>query len=229
LRIADFGLRIGRGRFPGPFDPWQFSVSGIRNPQSAIRNRSFLMSELFFYIFSAVTLLFGAGVVIFRNPVASALSLVVSFTGLAALFITLDAYFIGVIQILVYAGAVMVLFLFIIMLLDIRAEEHRKLNVPAALGGGALALVFMLQLIVVLGQHEFGNQTLKDTPIQFTKAAEVQKLETIKSDLKEGTLPDTKLVGQTLFQTYGLQIQLVGFLLLSGAMGVVILSKREVS
>ncbi len=187
------------------------------------------MSALFFYIFSGIAVLFAAGVVIFRNPVASALSLVVSFSGLAALFISLDAYFIGVIQILVYAGAVMVLFLFIIMLLDIKAEEHRKLNVPAAIGGGALALVFMLQLIVVLGKHEFGNQTLKDVPIQYAKAAETQKLETIKSDLKEETLPDTKLVGQTLFQTYGLQIQLVGFLLLSGAIGVVILSKREVN
>lgn len=79
-----------------------------------------------FYIFSAITLLFGVMVVVCRNPVASALSLVVSFAGLAALFVSLDAYFIGVIQILVYAGAVMVLFLFIIMLLDIKAEEHRQ-------------------------------------------------------------------------------------------------------
>ena len=187
------------------------------------------MSETLFYIFSLIAVAFGVGVVAFRNPVASALSLVVSFSGLAALFISLDAYFIGVIQILVYAGAVMVLFLFIIMLLDIRAEEHRKLNVPAAIGGALLALVFMLQLIVVLGKHDFGKQTLADQPIQFTKAAQTQKLETIKSDLKEGVLPDTKLVGQTLFQTYGLQIQLVGFLLLSGAVGVVILCKREVT
>src|ERR1700742_3389452 len=104
------------------------------------------MAAWFFYIFSIITLLFGAGVVIFRHPVASALSLVVSFAGLAALFISLDAYFIGVIQILVYAGAVMVLFLFIIMLLDIKAEEHRKLSIPATVGGGLLALVFLLQL-----------------------------------------------------------------------------------
>jgi NADH-quinone oxidoreductase subunit J len=70
-------------------------------------------------------------VVLNRNPVASALSLVVSFLGLAALFVSLDAFFIGVIQVLVYAGAVMVLFLFIIMLLDVRAEERRKLNLAA--------------------------------------------------------------------------------------------------
>jgi NADH-quinone oxidoreductase subunit J len=187
------------------------------------------MSTLFFYIFALIAVVFGACVVIFRNPVASALSLVVSFSGLAALFISLDAYFIGVIQILVYAGAVMVLFLFIIMLLDIRAEEHRKLNVPAAIGAALLAAVFLLQLCVVLGKNELGSQTLQNTPIQFAKAAEKQKLETIKSDLQRDTLPDTKLVGQTLFERYGLQIQLVGALLLSGAVGVVMLSKREVT
>jgi NADH-quinone oxidoreductase subunit J len=74
------------------------------------------MSPFLFWIFALLMLIFGVAVVINRNPVASALSLVVSFLGLAALFMSLDAYFIGIIQVLVYAGAVMVLFLFIIML-----------------------------------------------------------------------------------------------------------------
>src|ERR1039457_4575734 len=86
------------------------------------------MSPFLFWIFAGLMLVFGAGVVLNRNPVASALSLVVSFLGLAALFMSLDAYFIGIIQVLVYAGAVMVLFLFIIMLLDLRAEKIRKIN-----------------------------------------------------------------------------------------------------
>ncbi len=68
------------------------------------------MSPFLFWIFALLTLIFGAAVVINRNPVASALSLVVSFLGLAALFMSLNAYFIGIIQVLVYAGAVMVLF-----------------------------------------------------------------------------------------------------------------------
>src|SRR5471032_2650980 len=116
------------------------------------------MSDLFFYIFSAVTLLFGAGVVIFRNPVASALSLVVSFTGLAALFFSLDAYFIGVIEILVYAGAVMVLFLFIIMLLDLKAERRRQLSFPVLFGGVAVVAAFVAQLVTVLHRFPAGNQ-----------------------------------------------------------------------
>ena len=72
------------------------------------------MQLILFWAFALLTLVFGGGVVINRNPVASALNLVVSFLGLAALFMLLDAFFIGVIQVLIYAGAVMVLFLFII-------------------------------------------------------------------------------------------------------------------
>ena len=98
----------------------------IYNPRSAIRSPKSIMSPLLFWTFSLLMLVFGVAVVINRNPVASALSLVVSFLGLAALFMSLDAYFIGIIQVLVYAGAVMVLFLFIIMLLDLRAEEGRR-------------------------------------------------------------------------------------------------------
>src|SRR6266571_3943685 len=98
------------------------------------------MSPFLFWTFALLTLIFGAAVVVNRNPVASALSLVVSFMGLAALFVGLDAYFIAVIQVLVYAGAVMVLFLFIIMLLDLKAEEGRKINPVAYAGGGLVTL-----------------------------------------------------------------------------------------
>ena len=97
------------------------------------------MPAFLFWVFAAVMLGFGAAVVINRNPVASALSLVMCFLGLSALFMSLDAFFIGIIQVLVYAGAVMVLFLFIIMLLDLRAEERRKINVVAVVGGAAVA------------------------------------------------------------------------------------------
>lgn len=186
------------------------------------------MPAALFYLFAIITLGFGAMVVICKNPVASALSLVVSFVGLAGLFISLEAYFIGIIQILVYAGAVMVLFLFIIMLLDIKAEEGRKPNVPAVIGGLALAVVFVVQLAVILHHHDAGTRTIKDVPIDYAKAASLAKIETIKTDLEERTLPDVKLVGQELFLRYAFQIQLVGALLLAGTVGVVIMSKREV-
>ena len=77
------------------------------------------MHSLLFYLFSFLAVAGGILLVAFRNPVSSALSMVLSFLGLAGLFIGLNAYFVGIVQILVYAGAIMVLFLFVIMLLHI--------------------------------------------------------------------------------------------------------------
>jgi hypothetical protein len=74
---------------------------------------------------------------------------------LAALFVSLDAFFIGVIQILVYAGAVMVLFLFIIMLLDLKAERRRKFNMSALCGGPIVLILFLIVLSRVC--YSFGN------------------------------------------------------------------------
>src|SRR2546422_4819394 len=102
------------------------------------------MPPFLFWLFASLMLVFGAAVVLNRNPVASALSLVVSFLGLSALFMSLDAFFVGIIQVLVYAGAVMVLFLFIIMLLDIPAEERRQINWLAATGGIGVAAILLV-------------------------------------------------------------------------------------
>src|SRR5689334_10252638 len=102
-----------------------------------------------FWIFSLMMLGFAAAVVLNRNPIASALSLVLSFMGLAVLFVSLDAFFIGTIQVLVYAGAVMVLFLFIIMLFDLRAEARRRMNYFTVAGGLLVAAVFFVQIAMV--------------------------------------------------------------------------------
>src|ERR1051326_2711383 len=89
------------------------------------------LHDFFFSLFAALTLLFGFLVVanpFSRNPVTSAMFLVMTMAALAGLFVTLHAFFIAAVQILVYAGAVMVLFLFVIMLLDLKEEERRHLN-----------------------------------------------------------------------------------------------------
>src|SRR6516162_10710708 len=101
------------------------------------------MPVALFWSFVLIMLFFGVGVVVNRNPVASALSLVVCFLALAALYVSLDAFFLGAIQVLVYAGAVMVLFLFIIMLLDLKTERMRKVNLAALLGGLVVILLFV--------------------------------------------------------------------------------------
>jgi len=139
--------------------------------------------------------------------VASALSLVVSFLGLAALFVSLNAYFIGIIQVLVYAGAVMVLFLFIIMLLDLKAEARRKANVVATVGGIAVALAFVAELTFVLDAYLPGHVRFPALP--------------------DGPHDDVRNLGMTLFTTHNLPLQVVGVLLLVATIGVVILSRRE--
>jgi NADH-quinone oxidoreductase subunit J len=164
------------------------------------------MLTILFWVLSAVMLASAMLVVAFRNPVNSAMSLVLSFIALAALFVTLDAFFIGIIQVLVYAGAVMVLFLFIIMLLDLKAEARRKLNL-AALGGGLTVLGGFVALIV---------QVVKSLPASKEEFPALTR--TGYSDVAD--------VGTTLFSGYNLPFQVIGVLLLVATVGVVILSRR---
>ena len=165
------------------------------------------MSPFLFWIFALVTLIFGAAVVINRNPVASALSLVMSFLGLAALFMSLNAYFIGIIQVLVYAGAVMVLFLFIVMLLDLRAEEARQINWLASAAGLVVALVLFGQIFSVFRHFTIARKAFPPLPAS--------------------TIDDVRNIGATLFGNYNLPFQIVGVLVLVATIGVVLLSKRE--
>lgn len=170
------------------------------------------MSPVLFWLFAVLMLGFGLAVVINRNPVASALSLVVSFLCLAGLFVSLDAFFIGVIQVLVYTGAVMVLFLFIIMLLDLKATQRRKLNTFGALGGAAIAAAFILQLWFVLDRFAVGKLPF---PTLQSGAHTAQQLD------------DVRQVGMTLFTTHNLPFQVIGALVLVATVGVIILSRRE--
>jgi len=165
------------------------------------------MPAALFWIFASFMLFFGVMVVVNRNPVASALSLVVCFLGLAALYISLDAFFLGVIQILVYAGAVMVLFLFIIMLLDLKAERRRQFNLIAMFGGIVVIVLFVKVLFDVCYGFQGGNALFP----------------AIHSD-EHG---DTWLVGMALFQQYKLPLQMIGALVVVASVGAVLLSKRE--
>jgi NADH-quinone oxidoreductase subunit J len=165
------------------------------------------MAPPLFWTFSAIMLLFGLMVIISRNLVTSALSLVVCFMALAALYVSLDAFFIGVIQILVYAGAVMVLFLFIIMLLDLKAEERRRLNLPAFFGG----IVVIALFVKVLFDVSYG---FRDGSASFPA-------------IQHGQRPDVWYIGLTIFQQYKLQLQIIGTLIVVATIGVVVLSKRE--
>lgn len=152
-------------------------------------------------------LAFGLGVVFFRNPVTNAMSLVICFVFLSAIFVMLDAFFIGIIQILVYAGAVMVLFLFIIMLLNIRAERSRRLNFTAIGGGSLVIAAFLGALTKVLSSSAVFQMT--------------------KPPLENPGFSDVQALGLKLFSVYNLPFQVIGVLLLVATIGAVVISKRE--
>jgi NADH-quinone oxidoreductase subunit J len=164
------------------------------------------MSPFLFWFFAFLMLVFGAAVILNRNPIASALSLVICFMGLSALFMSLDAFFIGIIQVLVYAGAVMVLFLFIVMLLDLRAEQLRKINYVAVAGGAAVALALFVQIFFVVRQLKSAGQPFP--PLT-------------------GRTDDVHNIGSLLFSNFNLPFQIIGVLVLVATIGVVVLSKRE--
>jgi len=186
------------------------------------------MPSYLFWLFSTIMLIGAVAVIAFRNPVSSALAMVTCFVGLAALFIGLSAFFVGIIQILVYSGAIMVLFLFIIMLLDLKDEQKRAGNLAPLAAGIVLVAGFFIQLIGVLS-HKLPNQSapLLDKASFATASLGFEKGTKIFESLQNGSLPDVHLIGHTLFTQYNFPLQILGVLLLVATVGVVVLSKRQ--
>ena len=159
------------------------------------------MSDFLFYTFGFLTLASAALVVVSKNPVNAAMCLLLSLIGVAGLFVLLNAALLAFVLLLVYAGAVVALFLFIIMLLDTRPgrqKPFKKTTLAAATIGGALLVVGVLSLY-----HR----------AQFPAAA-------------PGAAPTLKNYAEQLFTTYLLPVQMVGFMLLIAMLGVIVLSKK---
>ena len=164
------------------------------------------MPDMLFLVFAALTLVFGFLVIAnpwSRNPVTSAMFLVLTMVSLAGLFVLLQAFFLAAVQILVYAGAVMVLFLFVIMLLDLKAEERRKIKKAGLLLGVVAAAGFVGILLRSLRGAEL-NPTATPT-------------------LTGGTLD----LGRLLFRQYALPFEVISVLLLVAMIGVILLSKKD--
>lgn len=176
------------------------------------------MLDILFYIFAGITLISALVMVLSPNAVNGAMCMIVSFVGTAALFVLLEAYFLAVLQILVYAGAVMVLFLFIIMLLDVDKDTSSYLKDKMTLGGAIVGFALFAVLIIsaFAGANHLPNPEL--LPV-----AEVPS--------GEGTgIPFTtsaKSFGYSLFTKYMLPFQVTGFLLLAAMIGVIVVSKKH--
>lgn len=199
------------------------------------------MPQPLFYLFAILALLGAGAMVLFKNPVACALSMVGSFVGLAALFIGLNAYFVGTIQILVYAGAIMVLFIFIIMLLDLKSEESRKWKPLTIACGAVIPVIFLAQLLGVMDRSNIEGKAesldlLAAAEAYGTPAVEGEEVapinQRIENNLRDGQLPDVHLIGTALFKgnqggtSHHLPLQVMGVLLLVATIGVVALSKK---
>jgi NADH-quinone oxidoreductase subunit J len=146
------------------------------------------------------------------NPVASALWLIVTLFSLAALFVLLDAQFIAVLQVLVYAGAIMVLFLFVIMLLNLGRPGPTDRKGPVGLAVGLLlagALLVQLGVVPLTGPAP----ALRLAPGAMARAA-----------AEQGLVP---VVARPLFDTYLVPFELTSVLLLAAIVGAVVLAKRK--
>lgn len=164
------------------------------------------METTLFYIFAALAVICAIMVVanpFSRSPVTSAMFLVLTMGCLAGLFTLLHAFFLAAVQILVYAGAVMVLFLFVIMLLDLKEEQRRKIKGVALAAGvvsvGAILAIFVRSLLTV----KPGDGAVA---------------------VLEGSAP---ALGRMLFTKYLLPLEIVSVLLLVAMVGVVLLSKKD--
>jgi NADH-quinone oxidoreductase subunit J len=165
------------------------------------------MTTLFFWIFAVVVAGSALLAITRRNGVSAALWAASSFVGIAGIFVLLGAYFLAVVEVLVYAGAIMVLFLFVIMLLNLREADLRVIQGPRMhVGGALLGALFLAGLVWTCRRSG-----LFDAP------------------LKGGPAGETGTVAAPLFRDYVLPFEIVSFLLLAAMVGAVLLTKRKLS
>lgn len=167
-----------------------------------------MASPFMFFLLATVAVAAGLGMLIARSPVSSALWLVLNLFCIAGLYLTLNASFIGAIQILVYAGAIMVLFIFVIMLLNLSALPEMQEIDWARVGGFILGMVVLSQLLYVVAL-EFD---LGVNPVDSGTAADVGSAATL---------------GEMLFTRYALHVEVAGILLLAATVGAVMLAQRR--
>jgi NADH-quinone oxidoreductase subunit J len=165
------------------------------------------LPQIFFFFIAAIAVASAVSVVVQRGPLQSALSLIVTFGAFAALYVMLKAQFIAVIQVIVYAGAIIVLFVFVIMLLNVRSEESRiernrplKLVTVLVVGGAMLAvLASVVQPAVTGGRYD---------PVRSIQIGSVES------------------IGRALFTDYLLPFEVTSVLILMAIVGAMVLARR---
>ena len=165
---------------------------------------------LIFYIMAIGTVFSGVMVVVQKNPVISAMFLITLMLCLACIYLLLSAEFIAAIQVIVYAGAIMVLFLFVIMLLNL---ERELVSMVKGRFQKLAGLILVILMIVVLGIAIFSIGKQAPGP-QTVVAADI-------------TVPNTVLVGQLLFSRFLLPFEITSVILLIAIIGVILIGKKK--
>jgi len=184
------------------------------------------MTEIVFYLLAASAIVAALLCISQKNPVPSALWLVTTMFALAAIYVLLNAQFIAAMQVLVYAGAVMVLFLFVIMLLNLSVEEEDIKRGPIILLGLVLAVGFVAAMQALKGTSvaglaaRLGIASAPSSPLAaLPGGAAVQSPEAFNNAIGA--------VAKPMFETYLVPFEMTSILLLAAAVGAVVLAKRK--
>ncbi len=168
-----------------------------------------MFPTILFFIFSTVLICAALGVILARNPVYSALLLVLCFFNSAVIWILLDAEFLGIVLVLVYVGAVMVLFLFVVMMLDINIEQLRKDFVgywPLTVAVAGFVVFAMINIIVVKHLGGAGLASAPPLPANYS---------------------NTRALGVELFTHYAYPAQVAALILLVASVAAIVLTLRQ--
>jgi NADH-quinone oxidoreductase subunit J len=170
-----------------------------------------MLETVLFVILAVFTVVTAVLVIVQRNPVASAIFLILTFFSLAGIYLLLHAEFIAAVQVIVYAGAIMVLFLFVIMLLNLEKEKRLVARNRLMKGVGILLGVALLLQIGMVFQEVLLEGTRGKFPPE-----------------KVAALGNTQVVAQLLFTDFLLPFEITSVLLLVAIIGAIILAKREI-
>jgi NADH-quinone oxidoreductase subunit J len=171
-----------------------------------------IIAALFFYLFASVCVASAVMVIAARNPVHSVLFLILSFVNAAGLFVLMGAEFLAMILIIVYVGAVAVLFLFVVMMLDVDFAELRQGFLNYLPVGGLVGVVLLFELLLVLGAWAIGPG------IEHSFASPIPSL-----DAKT----NTEALGAVLYTRYVYFFQAAGLVLLVAMIGAIVLTLRH--
>ncbi|MCB5175984.1 MULTISPECIES: NADH-quinone oxidoreductase subunit J [Microvirga] len=170
------------------------------------------VTAAFFYLFATITVASGFMVIASRNPVQSVLFLILAFVNAAGLFLMMGAEFLAMILVIVYVGAVAVLFLFVVMMLDVDFAELRQGFLQYLPVGGLIGIVFLLELVLVIGTY------VVDPGLIRTSAVPIPPAEVVTN---------TEALGLVLYTRYFYFFQAAGLILLVAMIGAIVLTLRE--